>query len=149
MGAGRTLAIVIILLVVSIAARAEVVAVCGASEGRSYFPPSTLVSAKDGGWQEDRISEGSFQLVRSGENYDIIFTDATGGTLSSKGDGGHVATGFDTSGNLLVTVLYPGVSIETYVFWFALKGERVATYSQAKYGATIPKHSLMKATCQW
>lgn len=137
------------LVMVSLAVRGEVVAICGTSEGRSYYPQSALVPEKDSGWVDDRVSKGSFQLVRSGETYDIIFTDATGGTLSSKGDGGHIAASKDDSGNLLVTVFYPGVSFETWVFWFAANGEKTVTYTQAKYGATIPKHSLLKATCKW
>jgi hypothetical protein len=98
---------------------------------------------------DDGVSNGSFQLIRSGNDYDIIFTDASGGTVSSRADGGTVSATPEPDGNLLVFVFYPGKTLETYVFWFGVKGERTVTYSQAKYGATIEKHSLMKASCQW
>jgi len=93
--------------------------------------------------------QGSFQLVRSGEEFDIFSTDATGGTFSARGDGGSVSGSFDDSGNLLLFVVYPGKVLETYVFWFGVKTERSVTYSQAKHGARIAKHSLMKAACTW
>jgi hypothetical protein len=121
-----------------------------ASDGLAYFPPSRLVPREKSGWLDDRISKGSFQLVQSGDDYDIIFTDASGGTLSSKGDGGRVSATYDESGNLLVLILYAGKTFESYVFWFAVKSERTVTYSQAQYGAAIVlKRSLMAATCTW
>ena len=87
--------------------------------------------------------------MRSGEEFDIFFTDASGGTLSTKGDGGVISGSFDNSGNLLLLVIYPGKVFETYIFWFGIQSERSVTYSQAKHGARISKHSLMKAECAW
>jgi hypothetical protein len=141
--------IALICIVATNVASAEILATCGASQGYAYYPPGAYVGDADAGWQEDAISKGSFQLVRSGEEFDIFFTDASGGTLSTRGDGGVIHGTFDSSGNLLVHVIYPGKVFETYIFWFAVKGEGSVTYSQAKHGARIWKHSLMKAACTW
>lgn len=130
-------------------ASADVLATCGASNGHAYYPPGTFVTATDAGWRVDKISKGSFQLVRSGEDFDIFATDATGGTFSAKADGAVINGNFDDSGNLVLLVLYPGKVVETFVFWFAVKTERSVTYSQAKHNARITKHSLMKAACTW
>lgn len=137
------------LAVVAFTANAEIVATCGASEGRSYYIPGGLVTAKDAGWADEKISKGSFQLLRSGDEYDIVFTDSTGGTLSSKGDGATTTGFYDQAGNLVVIVMYPESLIETWVFWLSVKTERVATYSQARHHAPIRKHSLLRATCDW
>jgi hypothetical protein len=141
-------AITLMSLLITATAQADVLATCGASEGHGYYPHSRVVSKEDSGWQRDGISKGSYQLIRSGEDYDIIFTDATGGTVSSRADGGHVTAVKDGTGNLLVLVIYPGKTVESYIFWFGTH-ERTMTYSQARYGATIPKQSLMRASCEW
>lgn len=143
----KRMATAILLLSIAASAQADVLASCGASDGHGYYPHSAVVGQQDSGWRRAGISKGSFQLISSGDDYDIIFTDATGGTLSARADGGHVSATRDSRGNILVIVLYPGMTIETYVFWFGTK-EHTVTYSQAKYGATIPKHSLMRAACE-
>ena len=137
------------LTVAAFTANAEIVATCGISEGRSYYIPGGLVTGKHAGWTDEKISKGSFQLIRSGDEYDIVFTDSTGRTLSSKGDGATTSGYRDDAGNLVVTVMYPGSLIETWVFWLSVKTERIATYSQARHNAPIRKHSLLKATCNW
>jgi hypothetical protein len=123
---------------------ADVVASCGASEGWGYFVPSGLVPKEESGWEKDRISKGSFQLVRRLEEWDIVYTD-TIGTTSARATGGQVF-GFATKdGDIVVNVLYPH-SFETYVFWLSLP-EPVASYSQAKHGTAIRKHAVMVAKC--
>lgn len=125
----------------------EILAICGASKGHGYYLPGAIVSGSNAGWQEDAISKGSFQLIRSGPEYDIIFTDATGGTLSAKGDGGEIVGYENESGSIVVTIFYP-LSVETYVFWFGAAGPLIATFSQAKHAAPIAKHALFQARCQ-
>lgn len=127
---------------------ADIVATCGASKGHGYFPPSVLVPKDEAGWQEEAISSGSFQLIRSGDEYDIVYTDATGRTLSSKADGAKVTAFTDAAGNLVVITVYEDL-IETWVFWLSIKSERIVTFAQAKHSTLIPKHTLMKADCSW
>lgn len=127
-------------------ADAEIVATCGASKGHAYYIPGPLVPPSDAGWQTDGISKGSFQLIRSGDDWDIVFTDASGGTLSAKGDGGEVLGVVTEAGDILVQIFYR-VTIETYVFWLS-KSKPEVSYSQAKFAAGIRKHSLMVAPCR-
>lgn len=131
--------------VVGAQAHAEIVATCGASRGYGYYIPKGIVETKDSGWTEDAISGGSFQLIRSGVDWDVIFTDASGGTLSSRADGGQTSGSVTPGGDIVVQVVYPS-TIETYVFWLSLE-EPVVTWSQAKAGSFIPKHSLLVAPC--
>lgn len=140
-------ALLMALAFVSTNVQAEILAVCGASKGYAYYLPSALVPDKDAGWTEDAISGGSFQLIRSGDNYDIVFTDATGRTLSTKGDGGEILGMENGKGDLIVTVLYPHV-IETYAFWFSSSGPLIATFSQVKHETPIAKHAVFKASCR-
>src|SRR5262245_35124213 len=85
-------------------ARAEVLAVCGSSKGWAYYVPGGISPVEQSEWTEDKISSGNFQLIRSGQDYDVIFTDASGGTLSAKGDGGEIV-GFSTDdGDVVVTI---------------------------------------------
>lgn len=139
----RTMCIIIVLA--SATADAETLATCGASKGHGYFVPKGAVTKEDFGWVEDGISAGSFQLIRAGDDFDIIYTDARG-TVSSKGDGGSIAGFITDAGDVVVQVIYE-VSFETYIFWLSLK-EPVVSFSQAKFAATIPKHSLMVAKCR-
>lgn len=131
---------------ISATAAGDVVATCGASKGHGYFIPKGLVPPSESGWSEEAISKGSFQLIRSGEDWDIIFTDSTGGTLSSRGDGGNISAIVTGDGDVTVQIVYER-SVEIYVFWLSLK-DPIVTFSQAKFAALVPKHSLMVAKCK-
>jgi len=134
------------LVMVGSVGRAEIVATCGASEGWAYYVPGGLAPAGKPEWVKDQISSGSFQLIRSGEDFDIVFTDATGRTLSAKGDGGSIV-GFATKdGNVVVYILYEMLT-ENYVFWLSQK-QPTLSYSQAKFATPIRKHSLLVAPCR-
>lgn len=126
-------------------AQAEVVATCGASKGWGYYVPGGLNPDQKPELVQDAILKGSFQLIRSGDDFDIIATDASGGTFSAKADGGKVIGATTQEGNIVVHVFYK-VTAETYIFWLATRDPTVS-YSQAKFSAGIPKHSLMVATC--
>jgi hypothetical protein len=126
----------------SASAHGEIVAVCGPSKGYAFYVSGPLVPEKEAGWTEDGISKGSFQIIRSGDDYDVIFTDASGGTLSAKGDGAKVVGFYSTEGDLVVTLFY-ALTIETYVVWFRTP----SPYSQAKHSAPIAKHAVFKMQC--
>lgn len=83
----RAVLAVLILCLDCDAARAEIITRCGASKGYSYFFKGALVPKDKSGWQEDSISGGDILLVKNGKDYDIIYTDALGGTKSARADG--------------------------------------------------------------
>ena len=71
-------------LVVRYPAFGEVVATCGAAEGQVYMTNADAVTL----WTKDKVTGGSFQLLRSGtDDWDIVMTDSVGDTWSFKGAG--------------------------------------------------------------
>jgi hypothetical protein len=136
----------VILMALGFAARAEIVAICGAAEGHYYYPLKPPIPEKNAGWGADKITNGNFQLIRSGSDWDIVFTDATGRTQSSRADGGRTVGLVNDDGDVVVTVFYAG-SFETWIFWLSMD-KPVVSWSQAKFGSFIPKHSLMVSPCK-
>lgn len=138
---------VLLLMISGGNAAADVVATCGESKGHAYYLQGPIVPASKAGWTEDGVSGGSFQLIRSGDDWDIVFTDVSGGTVSSKGDGGTTAGEVTADGDIVVFISYPKGVFETWVFWLSNKNP-TASYSQAKFSTGIRKHSLMVAPCR-
>ncbi len=127
-------------------ASAEVLAICRASKGWAYYVPGGASPIKSPEWTEDSIDSGGFQLIRSDDDYDLVFTDATQRTMSAKADGASTIGTVTEAGDVMLMVLYPKL-VETYVFWLSLP-EPVVSFSQAKFASLIPKHSLMVAPCR-
>jgi len=132
-------------LIVSLLANAEILALCGASEGYAYYVPKLFVPEEEAGWTEDAISSGSFQLIRAGDDFDIIYTDTTGWTQSSKADGAKIIGQVTEDGDIVVQLIYWNV-IEVYVFWLSLK-KPVATFSSTKFDTLMQKQAVMVAKC--
>jgi len=64
----------------------KVVAVCGASSGKSYF-----MQELQKGWQDDQISSGNLIfLIDNQNNPDVLFIDATQGVRSATLEGAKV-----------------------------------------------------------
>jgi hypothetical protein len=135
----------LILFLAAAGAVADTVAVCGASKGYGYYLPKAPTSADESGWTEDSISSGSFQLIRSNDDYDIIIKDSRGGTFSARADGAEVVGMATPDGDVVVHLLYPRLT-ETYVFWLSL-AKPIATLAQTKFATPIPKAALMVAEC--
>lgn len=129
----------------------SVVTRCINPVGHAYFSAGGLVPTKNAGWQRDAITNGQYLLVREKDgDLDIVFTDATKRTLSAKEDGGRVLVANDTETKVVLLVIYPEMSIETWVFNLTNAGSGNVSVSQARYGdeAMVRKHSLMVADCR-
>lgn len=130
---------------------AAVVTRCVAPTGYSYFFAGALVPVKDSGMQSDAISTGQYLLMQS-ENgdVDIIFSDSSGRTISSKDDGGTIIVVSKTAKSVVILINYPDMSVETWIFNIDTLGTGVVTVSQARYGETalVRKHALMSAKCR-
>jgi hypothetical protein len=130
---------------------AEVIALCGESTGYSYFMEDGLVAPGDGGWGEDKISSGNIILTRDGKNYDITYTDTTGGTRSATSDGGVVTGTDDGAGTIVVIVIYKtdaGIGAEHYLF------RRNGEYGEVVWGTikstvVFSKVSAFKSVCKF
>lgn len=129
---------------------ADIVTKCDAPQGHAYYLPNPIVPKKDGGWQRDAISNGTYLVTRDADGkYDIIFSDAIKQTKSSREDGGDVIVISKSNDNLILLVNYPEMNVETWYFRIDRRGGGEVTVSQARYGedAIINKHSLMRAVC--
>lgn len=129
-------------------ANAEVIATCGPSEGHAYYP-ITAPNQKDSGWRKEALPEGFFQLIRTGEEYDVLVSDDKGELQSARAKGGQVSLTGDDSGHLVVLVFYEGKALDTYVFWVPVAGKATVTYSQSRFGEAVAKQSLLRASCKW
>ena len=128
----------------------SVVTRCTSPSGHGWYPQQPLVDKSKAGWQADKITDGSYLLLRKDDgSFDIIFTDATKRTISSRDDGAQMVTLRDGGGKIVVLVNYPDMNIETWYFRLNDAGSGEVTVSQARYGdrAFVTKHSLMRAEC--
>lgn len=124
-------------------ARAEVVATCAASTGTSYILSGGLVDQAQSGWVEDGISGGGIQLVRSGDEYDIFISDASGSTFSARADGASVLLIGDPPEGPIILAVYSKAS-EVYQFRL---DQKVVVWTQAKFSGMVDKGSLFVAQC--
>ena len=127
----------------------DVVARCGPLEGFAYFFPGPNMAPNETGWQRDRISQGSFMLVRTKDGqFDIIFTDATRRTLSASSDGARVIALREGPDVYVVLSVYAGL-VEVYMFKLDPGGGGSMTLSQTRHASPVPvtKAGIMVAQC--
>lgn len=127
----------------------EVVARCGPLDGFAYFFPGPNMAANETGWQRDRISNGSFMLVRDrAGQFDIIFTDASRRTLSATSDGARIIALREGPDTFIVLSVYTGL-VEVYMFKLDPRGGGSMTLSQTRHGSPVPviKAGVMVAPC--
>jgi hypothetical protein len=113
----KNLAATLALAVLGSTAFSQELATCKEPAGYAYFPKRRLVTAKDAGWQKDKISAGLFTLRKVGEaDYDILYVDATKQVHSTKGEGGVVKLLRSGDSEMTFILFYPGSTIELYTF---------------------------------
>lgn len=130
-------------------ANAEIVTRCGPSAGYGYYFGGPL-NPEGPNWVEDGISGGGFDLVRDGEQFDIILTD-TIGTRSAKADGFHVvAVPQPTPEYLMILSIAPSTGVvEHYLFQLNSNGNGTALWGSLKgSGSPISKSALYKSLCK-
>lgn len=134
----------------STSALAENLAVCGSVVGKSYFAEKGIVSKKDSGWNDDKISRGKITLVKLGKNqYDLLFLDATGAIVSTIQDGGEVVKLRQGTSDFTFLIYYPGNTIEIYTFLVDNSGRQMVILIQSKGGdsALIHKSAVLVGEC--
>ncbi len=98
-------------------AGAETLALCGPQAGRTYYFAGGVVTSKDAGWQDDAVSGGRTTLSRdTSGKLDLVFSDASGGVYSSRGEGGEVEALRRSADEIVVAVMHPAGSFEVYQF---------------------------------
>lgn len=125
-------------------------ATCGPQKGYAYYELGLGVKGGTDGWTEDGITSGRTTLTQA-ENgdFDIIFTDATEGTYSSRADGATVILGRKTPNDVAFIVAYPGISVEVYQFTKARDGRSVMMMLQSKGNVLMSKAGLYVASCRF
>jgi hypothetical protein len=124
------------------------IASCQKPEGYSFFPFIAPVSKSDSGWTKDKTTAGKTTLVKSGEEYDILFTDSTPrGIMSSKADGGRVVLLRKSSKDIAVLVAYQNVTF-IYTFWQTADGKFEYSEISSK-GGMVSKSSVMVGKCDY
>lgn len=98
-----------ILSLTAASASAEVLMTCNEPRGHLY-----VVGV---GWVDDGHTDGYFQLVADGDEYDIFIKDVYG-TRSAKADGAIVTISESTDDAMTLIVAYPK-SLETFLFDFS------------------------------
>lgn len=84
----RILMLVVLGVLMSGTAHAEIAAECGASAGYSFYLQGSFVPASKSGWTDDKISKGSTSIVLINEKFDVLYSDRNSKNRSSCADGG-------------------------------------------------------------
>ena len=135
-----------------VSAHASDIASCMDPIGKGYFPEIGLVSKKDSGWSDEKITGGITKVAKLGENeYDVLFLDARKEIVSARRDGGLVFLLNRGKNAFSLLVVYPGKTAEIYTFLKSNSGqlEYIHTLSRAGDDVLITKASVMRGTCNY
>ncbi len=129
---------------------AEAVAVCSDPVGQAYYHRTPLVSKKDSGFQQDKITGGltTLQQLENGE-YDILIVDTRKQVISFRQDGGNILLLRRGKNDATFLVIFPGMTIELYTFYTDADGIKRFDMLQSKGGDGMPIHksSVMTGVC--
>lgn len=140
----------IALSLISTSSFAVEIASCYNPSGKAYYPELGLVTKKDSGWSDDKITGGIIKLSKIGEDkYDIVFVDATKKIISAIEDGGKVLMLSRGKNSVTFMVIYPGQTAEVYTFLKNSSGKFEYIHMTSRSGDTviITKASLMRGDC--
>jgi hypothetical protein len=140
------------LAVFSLPLCAADIASCSNPSGKGYYLETGIVTAKDSGWSDEKITGGITKLVKQGDNeYDILFVDVRKEIISARQDGGSVLLLNRGKTVVSVLVVYPGKTAEVYTFLKTNSGklEYIHTLSRAGDGVLISKASVMRGDCDY
>lgn len=142
----------LVLVMLGLPVCAADIASCSNPSGKGYFPETGIVTAKDSGWSDEKITGGITKLSKQGDNeYDILFVDVRKEIISARQDGGRVILLNRGRNVISVLVVYPGKTAEVYTFLKNNSGklEYMHTLSRAGDGVLIAKASVMRGDCDY
>lgn len=146
----KNVATAIALLAACGIAWSQELATCKEPAGYAYFPKRGIITAKDAGWEKDKISPGIFTLRQVGDaDYDILYVDATKQVHSAKGEAGVVRLLRTGDKEMAFILVYPGSTIELYTFWQDSSGKNQLGILTSRGGDGLVqyKQSAMVANC--
>ncbi|MEI6871753.1 MAG: hypothetical protein WCL08_05670 [Verrucomicrobiota bacterium] len=130
-------------------AHAEVLATCGRQDGISYYPERGPVPKGKGGWTPDQITAGRTTLSKQGEEFDVLYADATGAVFSSRAEGATIVAIRQTPDELALIIAYPGNTAEVYQFLRNADNSGELVLTQSKGGPTIAKGAVLVSKCSF
>lgn len=139
-------------MVLSFNAYAIDIAQCSNPSGKSYYPELGLLTKKNSGWTDDKITGGLIKLSKIGKDkFDISFVDTTKRIISSVEDGGTVLLLSRGEADISFLVVYPGKTAEIYTFLINKSGksEYIQMTSRGGSEVMIAKATLMRGDCEY
>jgi hypothetical protein len=131
-------------------ALAEDIAVCHSPVGKAYYAFDGIVPQSKAGWQDDAITGGKYTLTRQGNDYDLLYVDATKRVVSTRASGGVVQLLRVGTNNFSALVYYSNSTIEIYSFIKEKSGKNTVHVMQSKGGDTpLQKSSIMIGRCEF
>ncbi|MEB1548863.1 hypothetical protein VDQ94_08115 [Xanthomonas campestris pv. campestris] len=139
------------LIALSTPVCAAEIASCSNPAGKGYYAETGIITAKDSGWNDERITGGLTKLSRQGDEYDLIYVDVRQEIVSAREEGAQVMLLSRGISSASVLVVYPGKTAEVYTFLKTLSGklEYIHTLSRAGDEVLITKASVMRGDCRY
>lgn len=140
----------LVMTMAAIAAQATEIATCRDPMGRAYFHYSNLGQKDRSGWNEEKITGGTFSLSQADNGeFDVLYVDWRKKPISSAQDGARVLLLQRGFGTLTLLVAYSSGVTEIYTFFEETDGTNRFTILQSRAGDAVPfpKSSLMVGTC--
>ncbi|KER86415.1 hypothetical protein LZZ50_00790 [Xanthomonas arboricola] len=139
------------LLALSSPTHAEEIAACSNPSGKGYYAETGIITAKDSGWNDEKITGGLTKLSKHGDDYDLTYVDVRKEIVSAREEGATVMLLSRGTSSVSVLVVYPGKTAEVYTFLKTSSGhlEYIHTLSRAGDEVLITKASVMHGECRY
>lgn len=147
-------ALTIILILIPELVFAKNISVCGGSEGKSYIANIGVLASfneSETGWHDDRISEGKTTVTKIGNEFNILYLDASGTLTSAKDYDAQIIPlplMTDKDSFSFMAVWPRGPTVEIYSFWKDNNEQNKFSLNQVK-GGLIRKQSLLVGNCSY
>jgi len=131
-------------------ALAQDITTCKNPQGYAHFHHKGIVSERDSGWRENKITDGMLTLNKIAPGkYDILMRDAGDSLRSFTQDGAEILLLRKGSDDAAFYVAHSGGAIEIYNFWKSADGKYYYDLLQSKGGNAAPIHvsSVMLGRC--
>jgi hypothetical protein len=136
--------LILLLVMFSLNSHSKTIANCGGSTGKSYFVAGSVVPEEQAGMQDDKLSSGKIKLELIDDDFRLLTVDASGEIKTIEGEGGKQVF-LPTGTGISILGIYESV-FEHYLF---RPSEGIVTWSSARAGSIIDKHSLFTSKCEF
>jgi hypothetical protein len=134
----------LVICTISFCSASKTIATCNGSKGYTYYIEGDFVPKDDAGFAEDAISDGKITLERIEDEFKLSMIDVTGAIQTVEGQGGRTISML-IGESISVFVFYEN-SVEQYIF---RPQDGIVTWTSARSGAFIDKHSLFVSSCKF